>query len=114
MSTSPLSKQNLLGVTLIQRNILYKFRKSTGINRSGVEVMAFASIHLVFNIYEILKYYREMNVQQLRSTVNRLITLQVLEKVGGGVKGKPNAYMLSFLGKKLIEDYLELWIKSCS
>lgn len=104
-----LTQENLLKITIVQRNVIYDFRKQTGINRSGIEIMAYASNQLIFTIYDLLISYRQMNVQQLRKAVKRLVVLDVLECVGTGTKGKAKVYMLSPKGKRLVENYISLW-----
>jgi hypothetical protein len=109
MLNNNFDKENLLYFTLAQRSIICEFRKQTGINRSGVEIMAFASNQLIFTIYDLLKSYNQMNVQQLRKCVKRLVALNMLECVGTGKRGKAQVYMLSLHGVDCFENYVSLW-----
>ncbi len=103
-------------IMLNQRNINCLFNKENGVNKYDLEILAFANAAYVnnvpcFSLYKVHKRYNEMNIQQVRRGVNKLVKMGAIERMGQGIKGNPVAYIISGEGKKLIDGYYEFWIK---
>lgn len=92
-------------VTLNQRRVNYQFKKDNGINLSHIEILSFASINDCFNPYNVHQFYKQMNLQQVRSGIQKLAHMGAIELIGRGKKGNPAIYMISKKGLKLLEDY---------
>lgn len=96
--------------TLNQRSINCRFRKSNGINRTDIEILMFASTLTCFNAYEAQKYFIQMNLQQVRLAIRKLVKLGAIEIWSTGGRSKPSVYIIGYKGRKLLNIYGELWL----
>lgn len=99
----------LKAITLKQRSVNYLFRKREGISKYQLEILTFADTVVCFNPYEVQKWFKEMNIQQVRLGVRSLIDKGAIELISPGIKNKPATYMLTKRGKLLLENYQSYW-----
>jgi predicted transcriptional regulator len=92
-------------VTLNQRRVNYQFKKDNDLNPSHIEILSFANLNTCFNPYNVQQFYKQMNLQQVRSGIKKLACMGAIELIGRGKKGNPAIYMISNKGLKLLEDY---------
>jgi len=97
-------------VTLNQRRVNYQFKKDNGINLTHIEILSFANISTCFNPYNVQQFYKQMNLQQVRSGITKLAYMGAIELVGRGKRGNPAIYMITKKGLKLLEDYGRSWL----
>ena len=97
-------------VTLNQRDVIYQFKKDNGINLTHIEILSFANIHTCFNPYNVQQFYKQMNLQQVRSGIKKLAYMGAIELVGRGKRGNAAIYMITKKGLKLLEDYSQSWL----
>jgi predicted transcriptional regulator of viral defense system len=91
-----------------QRKSLAWIRKRILISGTDIEVLAYAKTKKLFSVYELKKFYAEINIQQLRSAVTRLEDNGFLELTSKGIKNKPSIYWLSRKGEELIDFYIKM------
>lgn len=91
-----------------QRKALTWIRKRILISGTDIEVLAYAKTKKLFSVYELRKFYSEINIQQLRSATTRLEENGFLELASKGVKNKPTIFWLSSKGEQLIDFYVKL------
>jgi DNA-binding HxlR family transcriptional regulator len=101
-------EKTALKVLTGQRKALAWIRKRILLSGTEIEVLAYGKTKEVFSVYELKKFYSEINIQQLRSSVGRLEENGFLELAIRGVKKKPSIYWLSAKGKELINYYLRM------
>lgn len=89
--------------------MLYELRKNTGITKTGLEILSFASYNPIFTAYQATVFFRQANVQHIRNSIKHLVDLKMLELIGQGYKNKPNVYALTIQGEKILNDYLSKW-----
>jgi hypothetical protein len=104
-------------IILNQRKINFRFSKENGVNKSDLEILAFANAAYLenapcFSLYKVHRGYIEMNIQQVRRGVKKLVQMGAIERMGEGKKGDPAGYIISKQGTKLIEDYYQSWLKT--
>lgn len=109
-----LIKSFVSSFTLNQRTVACLFRKDFGLNRTHVEILAFAKTVVCFNAYELHKRYIEMNMQQIRVGIRKMAQEGSIELISAGVKGKPSVYMITNKGKRLLDDYSQYWLRTLS
>jgi hypothetical protein len=97
-------------VTLNQRQVNYQFKKDNDLNLSHIEILSFANINTCFNPYKVQQFYKQMNLQQVRSGIKKLAYIGAIELIGRGKKGHPAIYMITKKGSKLLEDYGQSWL----
>jgi len=94
---------------LNQRHVYYLFRLKTGINKSQLEILVFANSIVSFNAYQIQMHFKQMNLQQVRTSIKKLVDISAIERLNPGAKNKPATYIINNYGKFLLSDYYELW-----
>jgi DNA-binding PadR family transcriptional regulator len=99
----------LIYFILYSKRAYYSYNKEYGLNKSDLEVMAYATRHKIFNTYEAWTFFNQMNVQQLRRTIQKLVNLMILEIIRPGSKSKPALYILTEKGEEQILRYIEMW-----
>lgn len=87
-------------VTLNQRDINCRFKKETGINKTCIEILTFASTVLMFNPYIVQRKFNSMNLQQVRLGIKYLRNIAAVELIKYGYKNKPAVYMITEKGEK--------------
>jgi hypothetical protein len=95
-----------------QRRVQGEFRKLTGLNRSDLEIMAFASQIDLFTAYQVYNHFVNLNIQQARKAIQKLVKHEVFEILNSGSRGKAAIYCLSVSGKRKLEAYTQLWISN--
>ena len=91
-----------------QRRALTWIRKRILVSATEIEVLAYGKTKKLFSVYELKKFYSEINIQQLRSAALRLEEYGFLELATRGVKNKPTIYWLSKKGEELIDFYVKM------
>lgn len=99
--------QLIIHILANQRSAQSQFKMLTGLNRSDVELIAYASQQLMFTAYEAHRHFASMNIQQARRTISKLVNQQALELLRQGSQGKAAIYCLTMHGKTLLTKYLE-------
>lgn len=95
--------------TLNQRAVSCHFRKDHGLNRTHVEILTFANSVVCFNAYELHKRYPEINMQQIRLGIRKIVSERFIELISSGVKGKPAVYMITSKGRHMLKEYVQYW-----
>lgn len=95
---------------LNQRSINSTFRKVTGLHRTHLEILTFANIVVSFNPYQVQQRFVEMNLQQVRLGIRKLISIGAIELWSPGSRNKPSVYMINKHGKQLLIKYCDLWM----
>jgi len=98
-------------IVIHQRCIYHEFKSHTGLNRSDIEILVYASNNLLFNAYQVHKHFSIMNMQQARLTIKKLTGLKVLEVFSRGKKSQPVIYCITGKGKDLIQTFNQLWFE---
>jgi len=98
--------------TLNQRNVTCQFRKEYGLYRTHLEILTLANTVVCFNAYEVHKRYKEMNMQQIRVGIRKMVHEGYIELVGYGKRNSPSIYMITFKGKQLVDDYNLYWVRT--
>jgi len=78
-------------------------------NKTDIEIMTYAMRHEIFTAYEVSTFLNQMNVQQLRRTLQKLTDFSILEVIRSGTKNKPALYMLTYKGEQVLDEYSEMW-----
>ena len=95
---------------LNQRKVNSQFRKETGLNRTNLEILSFANSVISFNPYQVQQKFNEMNLQQVRLGIRKLVTIGALEILLSGARNKPAVYLISKLGKEILVSYTQSWL----
>ena len=103
------SEKFIIYTLINQRRLQAEFRKLTGLNRSDLELIAFASQKDLFTAYQVYNYFINMNIQQARSSIRKLVKQQIFELLHAGSRGNVAIYCLSISGKKKLAAYIQLW-----
>lgn len=96
-------------ILLHQRIVNYQFKLETGLNRSHLEILAFADEVVSFNAYEAQKRFKQMNLQQVRITIKNLVDIKAIERLNVGVKNGPAVYIINKKGKKTLDNFYQSW-----
>lgn len=95
--------------TLRQRNVNYLFRKETSVNKSHLEILTFSNTVACFNPYQVQQYFKQMNLQQVRLAIKKLVQINAVELFSRGIKNKPAVYIITNRGKELLSVYNQIW-----
>ena len=95
---------------LNQRKINSLFRKEMGINRTHIEILAFANTAISFNPYQVQRQFGEMNLQQVRLGIRKLNSIGAIELWLAGARNKPAVYMITKRGRELLKTYNQSWL----
>ncbi|AMR33685.1 hypothetical protein A0256_20745 [Mucilaginibacter sp. PAMC 26640] len=96
--------------TLNQRNVNYLFRKEIGLNKTHIEILAFAATLISFNPYNVQKQFVQMNLQQVRQGIRKLVDVGAIELWHVGKRNKPAVYLINNKGRQLLESYIKAWL----
>jgi predicted transcriptional regulator len=99
----------LRAITLRQRNVNSQFTRDSGISKSQIEILMFADTLICFNPYQVQKWFKQMNIQQVRLGIRSLASQRAIELITPGIKNKPATYMITKKGKQLLENYQSHW-----
>lgn len=91
-----------------QRDAFIALCNSYRFSRTDIEVLAFAKQNQFFNQYEVCKFYKHTNIQQLRRSIKRLVASGFLGLIRVGVKNKPSIFMITKKGTSTLCKYCEL------
>jgi hypothetical protein len=95
-----------------QREAIYILNKEAGIFRIELEVLAFAGTSHTFSLYDLQKYYRHTNVQQLRRALYKLNGGSFIDIFKKGVKNQPTIFLITKKGKSILSRYSDLLVKN--
>ncbi len=98
----------ILSSLLRQRYALAELRKKLPLSHTDIEVLAYAKRKKLFTVYELKQYYAKTNIQQLRTSIQRLESNNLLDLVKKGYKNKPSVYWLSSKGENAIDTYVAM------
>ncbi len=95
---------------LNQRKINSMFRKETGLYRTHLEILSYANTIISFNAYNVQQQFVEMNLQQVRLGIRKLVSVGALEVLFSGARNRPAVYLISYKGKRLLNTYSQAWL----
>ncbi|GAB2984051.1 hypothetical protein GCM10027049_22020 [Mucilaginibacter puniceus] len=75
-------------------------------NRSHLEILPFADQVISFNPYEARKRFKQMNLQQVRISIKRLVDI---ERLNAGAKNKPAVYIINNRGRDILDRCYQVW-----
>jgi len=85
------------------------FRKETGLHRTHLEILSFAYSVISFNPCNVQQQFVEMNIQQVRLGIRKLVSIGAVEMWCAGTRNRPATYVINNKGRQLLNDYAQLW-----
>jgi len=96
-------------ILLHQRNVSYLLKSETELNRSQLEILGFADEVVSFNPYQAQRTFKQMNLQQVRTSNRKLVDIKAIERLNIGAKSKPAVYLINNKGREILRTYYKLW-----